>query len=47
MLLVEVAAPAHEGKANVALVKFLSKELGHQVRIKSGQTKKEKLLVFV
>lgn len=47
VLLVEVAAPADKQKANVRLVKFLSKRLGLQVRLKSGRTSKEKLLVFV
>ena len=47
VLTVAVAAPADKGKANLELVKFLSKELKRQVRIKSGVTKKEKVLVFV
>lgn len=47
VLVVEVAAPADKHKANVELVKFLSRQLGYQVRIKSGQTSKEKTLVFV
>ncbi|MBN1274666.1 YggU family protein [Candidatus Woesearchaeota archaeon] len=47
VLSVEVAAPADKGKANRALVKFLSKELGCQVRVKSGFSGREKLLVFV
>lgn len=47
VLFVAVAAPAHEGKANLRLVKFLSKELGRQVRLKSGATGKEKTLIFV
>ena len=33
VLVVEVSASAHDGKANVALVKFLSRELKHQVRM--------------
>lgn len=47
VLRVAVAAPADKGKANARLVKFLSKELGCQVRIKSGFAGKEKVLVFV
>ena len=47
ILLVDVAAPADKGKANLELVKFLSKEFKAQVRIKSGETKKEKVLLFV
>ena len=47
VLFVDVAAPAHEGKANLRLVKFLSRELGHQVRIKSGASAKTKTLVFL
>ncbi|MFP4524602.1 MAG: DUF167 domain-containing protein [Candidatus Woesearchaeota archaeon] len=46
VLAVEVSAPADKGKANARLVKFLSKRLGHQVRLKSGATSKEKTLVF-
>ncbi|MBD3209618.1 DUF167 domain-containing protein [Candidatus Woesearchaeota archaeon] len=46
VLVVAVAAPAEQGRANKRLVKFLSKVLGHQVRVKSGWSKKEKMLVF-
>ena len=46
-LVVEIAAPADKNKANLRLVKFLSKHLGQQVRIKSGQASKEKVLVFL
>ena len=42
---VAVAAPAIDNKANVRLVKFLSKELGRQLRIKSGLRSKEKVLI--
>ncbi len=44
---VSVAAPAMNGKANIKLVKFLSKELGRQVRIKSGLTSKKKIITFL
>lgn len=47
VLFVDVAAPADKNKANVELVKFLSKQLGNQVRIKSGRASKEKTLVFL
>lgn len=46
-LTVEVAAPADKGKANARLVKFLTKKLGHQVRVKTGLASKEKVMVFV
>ena len=46
-LFVDISAPADKGKANTRLVKFLSKELGHQVRLKSGTASKEKTLVFI
>ena len=44
---VAVAAPADKGKANARLVKFLTKKLGHQVRVKTGPASKEKVMVFV
>jgi hypothetical protein len=47
ILTVEVSAPADKGKANTKLVKFLSKELRCQVRLKSGLASKEKVMVFV
>lgn len=47
ILLVAIKAPADKNKANTELVKFLSKELGCAVRIKSGLTSKEKKLMFV
>jgi uncharacterized protein (TIGR00251 family) len=46
-LLVDIDAPAHEGKANLALVKFLAKALGAssaQVVIVSGQRGRSKVL---
>ncbi|MBW2983175.1 DUF167 domain-containing protein [Candidatus Woesearchaeota archaeon] len=47
VLTVEVSAPADKGKANARLVRFLSKQLGYQVRVKSGLASKEKVMVFV
>lgn len=47
VLVVEVAAPADKNKANLRLIKFLSRELGGQVRIKSGLANKEKTLIFL
>jgi uncharacterized protein (TIGR00251 family) len=47
VLQVAIAAPADKNKANVRLVKFLSKELHHPVRLKSGASSKEKLFCFV
>lgn len=41
---IELKAKPIEGEANKELIKFLSKELGKQVRIKTGFTSKEKLI---
>ncbi|MBW2973099.1 DUF167 domain-containing protein [Candidatus Woesearchaeota archaeon] len=41
---VAIAAQAEKGKANLEVIKFFSKLLGKQVRIKSGLASKEKLL---
>jgi uncharacterized protein (TIGR00251 family) len=41
---VAVAAPAQDGKANLELVKFLSRELKKKVAIKSGFTGKNKII---
>lgn len=43
-LKVAVAAPPEDGKANLELVKFLSRKLKKQVRIVSGFGNKKKLL---
>ncbi len=43
-LRVNIAAPADKNKANIEVIKFFSKLLKKQVRIKSGLTSKEKLL---
>ena len=44
---ISVAAPADKNKANKELVKFLSKTLGKQVRIKSGLKSKEKIIEVI
>lgn len=41
---IELKAKPIEGEANKELIKFLSKELRKQVRIKTGFTNKEKLI---
>ena len=43
-LLVNVAAPADKNKANIEIIKFLSKKLGKKMRISSGMTGKEKII---
>lgn len=43
---VAVSEPAENNKANIALIKFLSKKLGKIVRITSGLTSKKKLLLI-
>ena len=43
---VAIAAPADKNKANKELIKFLSKHFKKKVRIKSGLTNKEKIIVF-
>lgn len=45
-LKVAVAAPPDKNKANKELIRFLSKELGRRVRIKSGMASKEKMIVL-
>lgn len=40
---IEIAAPAQKNKTNKELIKFLSKQLGKKVRIKTGLTSKEKV----
>jgi uncharacterized protein (TIGR00251 family) len=44
--LVEVKAPAQDGRANQEIVKFFSKKTKKKVTIKSGLTSKEKILLF-
>lgn len=43
-LRIAIKEPADKNKANKELVKFLSKELGKKVLIKTGSTSKEKVL---
>jgi uncharacterized protein (TIGR00251 family) len=45
-LIVEVAAPAEDNKANIALVKFLSRQLKRPVAMKSGFSGKEKVFLI-
>lgn len=45
-LKVAIAAKPEENKANIEVVKFFSKLLKKPVKIKSGLTSREKLLVF-
>ena len=44
---VAIAAHAEKGKANLEVIKFFSKLLGKPVKIKSGLTSKEKLLILL
>jgi uncharacterized protein (TIGR00251 family) len=44
-LIIEVGAPAEDNKANVELVKFLSRQLKKRLIIKSGFTSKEKIIL--
>ncbi|MFH1590135.1 MAG: DUF167 domain-containing protein [archaeon] len=46
VVFVNIAAPADKNKANVEVVKFFSKMLKKQVRIKSGLKSKEKTLLI-
>lgn len=46
-LRVAIKAQAQDGKANTALVKFLKKNLGAAVAIKSGHSSKEKRIIFL
>ena len=41
---IEIKAPAEKGKANLEIIKFLSRELGFKVRIMSGLTSREKII---
>lgn len=40
---VEITAPPEKNKANIEIIKFLTKKLGKKVRIVSGLTSKEKI----
>ena len=44
---VSIKAPAEDNKANIELIKFLSKELGKKVKIISGLRSKEKLIKVI
>ncbi|MBP9758750.1 DUF167 domain-containing protein [Candidatus Dojkabacteria bacterium] len=46
-LVVELAAPAEAGKANIELIKFLRSYLGHDVKIVSGFKSKIKEVVVL
>ena len=41
---VSISEPADKNKANIELIKFLSKELGCKVRIVSGLRSREKII---
>jgi uncharacterized protein (TIGR00251 family) len=43
-VIIELKAVAQDNKANIRLIKFLTRELKREVRIKSGLTSKEKVL---
>ena len=45
-LRIAVAAPAVENKANVALIKFLSRETGKRAMLVSGKSSKLKMFKF-
>ena len=44
---IAIAAPADKDKANKELIRFLSKILKRNVKIKSGLRSKEKTIIFV
>ncbi len=44
---IAIKAKAEKNKANLELIKFLSKKLKRKVRIKSGFTSKEKVVCIV
>lgn len=46
VLKVNIKSPAQYNKANIEIIKLFSKKLNKKVRIKSGLTSKEKLLVL-
>ncbi|MFC1648663.1 DUF167 domain-containing protein [Nanoarchaeota archaeon] len=45
-VVIKLKAPADKNKANQELVKFLSKELGRPVEIKSGHKSRDKVLII-
>jgi len=46
-LKVSISAPADKNKANLELIKFLSKLLKKKVRIKTGLKSREKIVCFI
>ncbi len=46
-LKISIAAPADKNKANLELIKFLSKLLKKKVRIKTGLKSKEKIVCII
>ncbi|MDD5254141.1 MAG: DUF167 domain-containing protein [Candidatus Nanoarchaeia archaeon] len=44
--IVNIKAPPEDNKANLELIKFLSKKFNTKVRIKSGLTSKNKIIYF-
>lgn len=46
VLLIDLAAPAQDNKANIELLKLLKRESGKHVRIVLGATRKEKVVAF-
>lgn len=44
---ISIKAPAIDGKANIALTKFLKKETGRPCIVKSGITSRIKIIEFV
>lgn len=47
VLKVSITAPAEDNKANIAVIKLVSREAGCQVRILRGLTSKKKVLKAV
>ena len=45
--ILNIKAPAQENKANKEIIKFLSKSLRNQVRIKSGLKSKVKIIEII
>lgn len=46
-ILIAVAAAPEDNKANLALLKFLKKQLGKPVRLKSGATSRDKIIEII
>ncbi|HSU72556.1 MAG TPA: DUF167 domain-containing protein [Candidatus Binatia bacterium] len=45
-VLIDVAAPPEDNKANLELLKFVKRQLGRPVLLKSGATSRDKVLVL-